>query len=162
VKTRIMLCLRAAFVSCWWGQTLSMALMAMLFLRACVSHGPVVTNPDEICNGEHLPETVGTHQIKPAGHLTVTSRQGFERLAINPKVDPYRARAVPGFCGGAKTWVYLCVSESGSVSYVTIVRPSLPVVDKQLPVVLRRWLFHPMIVEGTARPFCFSFTYTVR
>jgi hypothetical protein len=97
----------------------------------------------------------GDVTAKPAGH---------HLLAIDPNERAYKV-LVPGeyTADGQEylTRLRICVSEEGSVSRVDIVEPSLPAIDLQLPVVIPRWRYHPYVVEGRPRPFCYVMNYRV-
>jgi hypothetical protein len=89
---------------------------------------------------------------------------GHWLLAIDPRVRPYRV-TVPEICvSEGETYssiVSICVDESGFVSDVTILQPSIRFIDDQLPVVIRRWRYEPYLVDGRPTPFCYPLRYTV-
>jgi hypothetical protein len=95
----------------------------------------------------------------------VTTRTGHQLLAINPQVQPYKVNIPRQYvaCGDEYvSQIRICVSEAGLVSSVKILRPSIPVIDLQLPVVIHRWRYHPYQVDGRATAFCYPMNYRVR
>jgi hypothetical protein len=93
----------------------------------------------------------------------VLLRNGMDLLIIDRTAPRYAAR-VPSYCtAGAPlaSKVRICASETGNVTAVQILEPSLPVLDRQLPEVIGHWQFRPYVLRGTSSPFCFETVYTV-
>jgi len=93
----------------------------------------------------------------------VLLRNGMDLLITDRSAPRYTTR-VPYYCtAGAPlaSKVRICASETGNVTGVQVLEPSLPVLDRQLPKVIGDWEFRPYVLNGTPRPFCFEMTYTV-
>jgi hypothetical protein len=93
----------------------------------------------------------------------VLLRNGMDLLIIDRTAPRYTAR-VPSYCAAGAplaSKVRICASETGSVTGVQILEPSLPVLDRQLPQVIGHWQFRPYVLLGTPRAFCFDTVYTV-
>jgi hypothetical protein len=89
---------------------------------------------------------------------------GHHLLAIDPKDRPYRVLVPHVYTADGQEYLArlrICVSEEGDVARVDIVEPSIPAIDSQLPVVIPRWRYHPYVVDGRARPFCYVMNYRV-
>jgi len=86
-------------------------------------------------------------------------------LAINPGVQPYKIQ-VPARCfRQGSTYIAklrICVSATGAVTRVDVLKPSIPYIDAQLPIVIGRWRFHPYLHEGQPAPFCYGLNYRVQ
>jgi TonB family protein len=48
----------------------------------------------------------------------------------------------------------ICVAPNGNVSGVTLVRSAVRTLDDAVVAAARTWRYRPLVVEGTARPFC--------
>lgn len=97
--------------------------------------------------------------------VLLTTPAGHQRLTINPQVQPYKVNIPSQYvaCGDEYvSQIRICVSEAGIVSSVKILKPSIPVIDLQLPVVIHRWRYHPYQVDGRATAFCYPMNYRVR
>jgi hypothetical protein len=57
--------------------------------------------------------------------------------------------------------VHICVSATGSVSNVSILRSAGPVLDPQIPKALSHWRYRPLLEAGTPTPFCYVLNYEV-
>jgi len=130
-----------------------------------------VTNPPQITPPlECLPVPRGDADPAPPGApaalepASLPAEQGHALLAIDPQADPYRVD-VPGICVGLGVQyvakVQVCVSPAGKVADVKVVEPSIPLIDEQLPIVLGRWIFHPLVVDGEPMSFCYQLNYRV-
>jgi len=90
--------------------------------------------------------------------------KGHSLLAINPQAPGYKV-SVPAQCTSQAhplvSRVRICVSVEGTVSSVQILKASLPILDSQLPTVLRRWRFHSYVKDGQATPFCYVLHYAL-
>jgi hypothetical protein len=99
----------------------------------------------------------------PDGVADLPSGQAL--LAINPNVNPFKVR-IPEICvSEGETYssvVRICVNAAGAVSQVTILQPSLPIIDEQLPTIIGRWQYNPYLVNGVPAPFCYPLRYTVQ
>jgi hypothetical protein len=89
---------------------------------------------------------------------------GHYLLAVDPNQQPYRIDLPPNITAQGETYrsrLRICVSEAGEVSHVDILVPSIPAIDLQLPVVIPRWRYHPYLIEGHAKAFCYLMNYQV-
>jgi outer membrane biosynthesis protein TonB len=89
---------------------------------------------------------------------------GQSLLAINPNQQPYvitlpNEYAQPG--SEYHALVKICVAPDGSVSGVKILKPSNPVIDRQIERVIPLWRYRPYFVDGHATGFCYSLDYRV-
>jgi TonB family protein len=85
-------------------------------------------------------------------------------LAINPMADPYRVKLPPALEQTHQAFaatVRVCVSAAGSVTDVNVVRPAGPAIDSQIPAVLAKWRYRPLIEGGNAVPFCYLLDYEI-
>ena len=101
------------------------------------------------------------------GPKLLTMQAGNELLAINPNVRPYRVN-VPeeltdrmGAGEKISPVIRICVTAQGSVHSVALLESSLPLIDQQLPSVIRRWKYRPLLVAGESRPFCYVTKYSI-
>ena len=99
------------------------------------------------------------------GLIDIGDSAGHGLLAIDPRVLPYRV-SVPHHCvpqGDVfSALLKICVDTLGSVSGVTILQSSLPIIDSQLPYVIATWRYDPYLRNGGPAPFCYNLKYTVR
>jgi hypothetical protein len=90
---------------------------------------------------------------------------GHSRLAIDPRVRPYRVNVPREYvtnCRSYRSVIQICVSSEGNVSSMDILRRSIPVIDLQLTMVVPHWRYHPYVVAGRPTPFCYVLGYVVR
>jgi outer membrane biosynthesis protein TonB len=117
---------------------------------------------DEQATIPALPAESAMPTPKPRAEPVALQRlEGLRLLRIDPLEPPYRVR-IPEFCWGNKpvsSDVRICVSDSGDVTAVEIVKASLPVLDRQLPDVIGRWKFEPYMLNGVPKTFCFQMDY---
>ena len=105
---------------------------------------------------------------KDTGPKIVTAAVGHHQLAINASVAPYCCPRIPRALdrSGAtfSAEVRVCVSADGQVTDARVIRGAGPGIDPQIPEFVRRWRYHPLILEGHPTPFCYPFVYdaTVR
>ena len=89
----------------------------------------------------------------------LASSVGHGRVRSKPD-----ARLPPGLKGSQATFsatVQICVSESGRVSDVRIIKSAGPAVDSRIVSALRRWRYKPLREDGTAVPFCYAMKYEI-
>jgi TonB family protein len=60
------------------------------------------------------------------------------------------------------TTLSICVAANGTVQNVRILKPSIPVIDSQIPQVIPRWKYKPYLVDGQPTGFCYNMNYRVR
>lgn len=102
---------------------------------------------------------------KSTGPKLLTTRAGHSLLAINPQVRPYKVNVPEEYVQRGDEYmaqIRICVNADGSVNNVKILRPSIPVIDLQIPQVIPRWKYKPYLVEGRPTPFCYPMNYRVR
>ena len=102
---------------------------------------------------------------KSTGPKLLTTKAGHSLLAINPQVRPYKVNVPEEYVSRGDEYVAqirICVDASGTVSSVKILKPSIPVIDLQIPQVIPRWKYKPYLVEGKPTPFCYPMNYRVR
>ena len=95
---------------------------------------------------------------------TISGRVAKALLAIDPNNDDYRVQLPPSLARAEmklSAVVKLCVSDEGKVSDVKLLRPADPAVDAQIPAVLSRWRFRPLIANGRPAPFCYVLQYEI-
>jgi hypothetical protein len=127
---------------------------------------------EEICGTPYVPpegSDAGTSSEDaagagaPGGVVDLPSGQAL--LAIDPNVNPFKVR-IPEICvSEGETYssvVRICVNAAGAVSQVTILQPSLPIIDEQLPSIIGRWQYNPYLVDGRPTPFCYPLRHTVQ
>ena len=92
----------------------------------------------------------------------VPSKLGHGLLSIDPSAAAYSVR-LPGALDRSgqafRATVKICVTESGRVSNVSVLRSAGAAIDARLRDVLSRWRYRPWIQAGQETPFCYTFTY---
>jgi serine/threonine protein kinase len=94
----------------------------------------------------------------------VPGRVANNQLAIDPNGDEYRVRLPPSLARAGMQFsavVRLCVSVQGSVTEVRILKSADPTIDSQIPAVLGRWRYRPLIADGKPTPFCYVLKYDI-
>jgi TonB family protein len=86
----------------------------------------------------------------------VSPKVGRARLAVNISADPYRVRLPPVFATALETLVKICVTTSGTVSSVSVVRSADPALDQRLMSTIPRWRYTPLLEDTRAIPFCYT------
>lgn len=102
---------------------------------------------------------------KSTGPKLLTTKAGHSLLAINPLVRPYKVNVPEEYVSRGDEYVAqirICVNPNGTVSSVKILRPSIPVIDVQIPQVIPKWRYKPYLVEGKPSAFCYPMNYRVR
>lgn len=102
---------------------------------------------------------------KSTGPKLLTTKAGHSLLAINPQVRPYKVNVPEEYVARGDQYVAqirICVSASGTVNSVKILKPSIPVIDLQIPQVIPRWKYKPYMLEGKPTEFCYPMNYVVR
>lgn len=105
---------------------------------------------------------------KSTGPKLLSMRAGNELLVINPNQRPYRLNVpeeLTDRMGSGDTIgpiLQICVTEQGSVRSVRILTPSISVIDAQIPVVIPRWKYRPLLLSGQPQPFCYVTKYSLR
>jgi outer membrane biosynthesis protein TonB len=111
---------------------------------------------------------VGERLVPPApseaGPKQLTARAGQSLLAIDPNVSPYKVDLPEEYVQRGEEYhatISICVAADGSVSSVEILKPSIPIIDRQIPKVVPLWKYHPYLVDGKPTPFCYGTNYRV-
>jgi outer membrane biosynthesis protein TonB len=108
----------------------------------------------------------GTAPPSPQSTSTklLSAKAGHSLLAINPSVRPYQVALPEQYARRGDefyTTISICVAPNGSVSSVKILKPSIPVIDLQIPKVIPTWKYHPYMVDGQPTGFCYTFNYRI-
>jgi hypothetical protein len=93
----------------------------------------------------------------------LSSKQGQNQLLTSPSAAS-RVRLPVGLDRMGETFsalVNICVTATGSVSKVSILRSAGPVLDPQIPKALSRWHYRPLLDDGTPTPFCYTLNYEI-
>jgi len=96
--------------------------------------------------------------------VLLTTSSGHRLLAIDPQARPYRIDVPASRFACASEYVSqlrICVTETGSVANVRILKASIPEIDQTLPMAVSLWRYHPLLVEGRPTPFCYPMNYRV-
>jgi TonB family protein len=99
----------------------------------------------------------------PTAPRLLSSRLGQNQLLTSPSAAS-RVRLPVGLDRMGETFsalVSICVTATGSVSRVSILRSAGPVLDPQIPKALSRWRYRPLVEAGTPTPFCYNLNYEI-
>jgi protein TonB len=102
---------------------------------------------------------------KSTGPKLLTTKAGHSLLAINPQVRPYKVNIPEEYVARGDEYVSqirICVNAQGNVSSVKILKPSISVIDLQIPQVIPRWKYKPYLLNGKPTDFCYPMNYRVR
>lgn len=102
---------------------------------------------------------------KSTGPKLLTTKAGHSLLAVNPQVRPYKVNVPEEYVARGDEYVAqirICVNAQGTVSSVKILKPSIPVIDLQIPQVIPRWKYKPYLLNGKPTDFCYPMNYRVR
>jgi periplasmic protein TonB len=102
---------------------------------------------------------------KSTGPKLLTTKAGHSLLAINPQVRPYKVNIPEEYVARGDEYVSqirICVNAQGTVSSVKILKPSISVIDLQIPQVIPRWKYKPYLLNGKPTDFCYPMNYRVR
>jgi len=94
----------------------------------------------------------------------VSSRLGRSQLLSNPATVAPSVRLPAGLDRMGQTFsaiVNVCVSATGHVSKVSILRSAGPALDAQIPRALSRWRYRPLLEDGKPTPFCYVLNYEI-
>jgi protein TonB len=101
---------------------------------------------------------------KQSGPKAVSAGIGTRQLLVNPAVAPYCCPKIPRALERTSSFtshLRVCVTASGQVYDVKILKGAGPAIDSQIPAFVRRWRYRPMVVDGEARAFCYPVTYQI-
>lgn len=100
--------------------------------------------------------TPGPVKEAPVRAKQVSPKVGHAQLAVNISADPYRIRLPPVFASALETLVRICVTTSGAVSSVAVVRSADPALDQRVMSTIPRWHYTPLVEDTRAIPFCYT------
>ena len=98
------------------------------------------------------------------GPQTLPPQVAKEMLLIDPNDDRYRVQLPPALeRAGVSLFaiVRLCANNQGAVTEVRVLKGAGPAIDPQIPTVLRRWRYRPLLLNGRPTPFCTMLRYEV-
>ena len=107
---------------------------------------------------------VGAPQVQNKGPRLVTPQVAKGLLLIDPSDERYRVKLPPALerAGAtASVHLYICVSAQGTVASVRILRGAGPAIDGQIPSVIGRWRYRPLLIDGQPTPFCYQVLYEI-
>jgi periplasmic protein TonB len=107
---------------------------------------------------------VGAAPVKDAGPRLLTPQIAKGLLLIDPSEERYRVKLPPALeRAGATVSAILrvCVSAAGAVTEVRILKGAGPAIDPQIPSVIGRWRYRPLLIDGRPTPFCYPLRYEV-
>jgi periplasmic protein TonB len=102
---------------------------------------------------------------KSTGPKLLSAKAGHSLLAINPQVRPYKVNVPEEYVQRGDEYyatIQICVGANGSVQSVKILKPSISVIDLQIPKVIPLWKYRPYLVDGHATGFCYTMNYRVK
>lgn len=102
--------------------------------------------------------------VQNTGPRMLAPQIGKGLLLIDPNEEQYRVKLPPALqrSGTVLTAVVrVCVSASGTVTDVKILRGAGPAIDPQIPSVLARWRYRPFTLNGQPTPFCYPLRYEI-
>jgi eukaryotic-like serine/threonine-protein kinase len=108
------------------------------------------------------PPPAATHTL--VGPRILSSKLGQNQLLTNPASAPSRVRLPAGLNRVGETFsaiVNICVTASGSVSKVNILRSAGPALDPQIPAAISHWRYRPLLEAGKPTPFCYRVNYEI-
>ena len=114
--------------------------------------------------GGAAPPPMIRSQLDPAGAKRLSAQAGRSLLAIDPNAMPYKVDLPEEYVQRGEEYratITICVTPSGAVSSVQILKPSIPIIDRQLPKVISLWKYRPYLVDGQPTSFCYSTNYRV-
>jgi hypothetical protein len=109
-------------------------------------------------------EKSGPPPAEVAGARTISGRLAKALLAIDSNADEYRVKLPPSLARAdmkLSAVVKMCVSAEGKVADLKLLKPADPAIDPQIPAVLGKWRYKPLVVDGRAVPFCYVLQYEI-
>jgi TonB family protein len=92
----------------------------------------------------------------------LASKVGQRQLLTNPSSRAVRVPAVLQRSGQTfSASVNICVSATGQVSKVSILRSASPALDPQIAKMLSGWRYRPLLEAGKPTPFCYPLNYEI-
>jgi hypothetical protein len=99
-----------------------------------------------------------------ASARTISGRLAKAQLVIDANADEYRVKLPPSLARAEmklSAVVKMCVAADGRVADVKLLRSADPAVDAQIPAVLGKWRYRPLMLDGRAVPFCYVLQYEI-
>jgi len=99
-----------------------------------------------------------------AGARTISGRLAKALLIIDSNADEYRVKAPPSLARAEmklSAVVKMCVNAQGRVADVKLLKSADPAIDAQIPAVLGKWRYKPLVTGGRAVPFCYVLQYEI-
>jgi len=99
-----------------------------------------------------------------AGARTISGRLAKVLLVIDSNADEYRVKLPPSLARAEMKLaavVKMCVSAEGKVADLKLLKSADPAIDPQIPAVLGKWRYKPLVVDGRAVPFCYVLQYEI-
>jgi outer membrane biosynthesis protein TonB len=109
-------------------------------------------------------EKRGPPPAEIAGARTISGRLAKALLAIDSNADEYRVKLPPSLARAEmklSAVVKMCVSAEGKVADLKLLKSADPAIDPQIPAVLGKWRYKPLVVDGRAVPFCYVLQYEI-
>ncbi len=109
-------------------------------------------------------EKSGPPPAEIAGARTISGRLAKALLAIDSNADEYRVKLPPSLARAEMKLaavVKMCVSAEGKVADLKLLKSADPAIDAQIPAVLGKWRYKPLVVDGRAVPFCYVLQYEI-
>jgi eukaryotic-like serine/threonine-protein kinase len=98
----------------------------------------------------------------PPGPRLLASKVGHRQLLTHPSSNAVRVPAALQRSGQAfSAGVNICVSATGQVSKVSILRSAGPALDPQISKMLSGWRYRPLLEAGKPTPFCYPLNYEI-
>jgi serine/threonine-protein kinase len=123
------------------------------------SSNPIVEPPPStgpLANGFALPAPAS------AGPRLLASKVGQRQLLTNPSSNAVRVPAVLQRSGQTfSASVNICVTATGHVSKVSILRSASPALDPQISKMVSGWRYRPLLEAGKPTPFCYPLNYDI-
>jgi TonB family protein len=96
------------------------------------------------------------------GPRFLASKVGQRQLLTNPSSSAVRVPAVLQRSGQTfSASVNICVSATGQVTKVSILRSASPALDPQISKMLSGWRYRPLLEAGKPTPFCYPLNYEI-
>jgi periplasmic protein TonB len=101
---------------------------------------------------------------KDSGPKIVSAQVARGQLLIDPNAEAYRVKLPPMLARTGATYqaiVRVCVSAQGAVTGVQVAKGASPAIDPQIPTVLARWRYRPLLLDGKPTAFCYMLRYEI-
>jgi TonB family protein len=138
--------------------------VALIALSCACARTPNALIPDECLAPPDAHEAAPP--TAPVGFVRLSTSRGHSQLTMDPR-KALRKLEVPESCEADQDREYvsvvrICVSAEGAVSNVDVLQPSAPIVDRKAQEKMRDWRYHPYVVDGQPRGFCYRLKFVFR